>query len=400
MRIKILIILIIILLPFDLVSQKKSEQLKRQERALIKKIENTKSLLNETKKNEALTIGQLNIIRNQISYRDRLIRNYNAQIRKIDRNINDINRQINTLLNTNNVLIQEYKNMLVYAYKNRNPSYKFLYIISASTFSEAFHRMKYIQHYADYRKKQVERIKKIQLLLIEKKKLLKEELSQKENIIEIKNSEKNNYLNDKNVQEKYLSDLKISESSLTQELKINNQKRREIARAVKKAIEDEIKAIEKKTKSKFNLTPEGIALSADFKKNKGKLAWPVARGEITSKYGKHQHDVVRTATVDNNGIDISTSKQALVRAVFGGKVTSVMVIPGAGKVVMVSHGEYRSVYANLQEVFVQKGDQIRTKENIGKLLPKSNGISEAHFEIWKISSEGMNTENPAYWLSR
>ena len=400
MRIKILIILIIILLPFDLVSQKKSEQLKRQERALIKKIENTKSLLNETKKNEVLTIGQLNIIKNQISYRDRLIRNYNAQIRKIDRNINDINRQINTLLNTNNVLIQEYKNMLVYAYKNRNPSYKFLYIISASTFSEAFHRMKYIQHYADYRKKQVERIKKIQLLLIEKKKLLKEELSQKENIIEIKNSEKNNYLNDKDVQEKYLSDLKISESSLTQELKINNQKRREIARAVKKAIEDEIKAIEKKTKSKFNLTPEGIALSADFKKNKGKLAWPVARGEITSKYGKHQHDVVRTATVDNNGIDISTSKQALVRAVFGGKVTSVMVIPGAGKVVMVSHGEYRSVYANLQEVFVQKGDQIRTKENIGKLLPKSNGISEAHFEIWKISSEGMNTENPAYWLSR
>ena len=400
MRIKILIILIIIFLPFDFMSQKKSEQLKRQEQALIKKIENTKSLLNETKKNEALTIGQLNIIRNQISYRDRLIRNYNAQIRKIDQNINDINRQINTLLNTNNVLIQEYKNMLVYAYKNRNPSYKFLYIISASTFSEAFHRMKYIQHYADYRKKQIERIKKIQLLLIEKKKLLKEELSQKENIIEIKNSEKNNYLNDIDVQEKYLSDLKISESSLTQELKINNQKRREIARAVKKAIEDEIKAIEKKTKSKFNLTPEGIALSADFKKNKGKLAWPVARGEITSKYGKHQHHVVSTATVDNNGIDISTSKQALVRAVFGGKVTSVMVIPGAGKVVMISHGEYRSVYANLQEVFVQKGDQISTKENIGKLLPKSNGISEAHFEIWKISSEGMNTENPAYWLSR
>ena len=400
MRIKILIILIIIFLPFDFMSQKKSEQLKRQERALIKKIENTKSLLNETKKNEALTIGQLNIIRNQISYRDRLIRNYNAQIRKIDQNINDINRQINTLLNTNNVLIQEYKNMLVYAYKNRNPSYKFLYIISASTFSEAFHRMKYIQHYADYRKKQIERIKKIQLLLIEKKKLLKEELSQKENIIEIKNNEKNNYLNDKDVQEKYLSDLKISESSLTQELKINNQKRREIARAVKKAIEDEIKAIEKKTKSKFNLTPEGIALSADFKKNKGKLAWPVERGEITSKYGKHQHHVVSTATVDNNGIDISTSKQALVRAVFGGKVTSVMVIPGAGKVVMISHGEYRSVYANLQEVFVQKGDQISTKENIGKLLPKSNGISEAHFEIWKISSEGMNTENPAYWLSR
>ncbi len=399
MKINILIILFILLAPSVLTSQKRSEQLQKQERALIKKIENTKSLLNETQKNEALTISQLNIIRNQISYRDRLIRNYNAQIRRIDQNINDINRQINTLSNTNNVLILEYKNMLIYAFKNRNPNYKFLYIISASTFSEAFHRMKYIQHYADYRKKQVDRIKKIQLLLIEKKKSLKDELAQKENVIKIKNNEKTNYLNDKNAQEKYLSELKISESSLVEELNINNQKRREIAKAVKKAIEEEIKAIEKKTKNKFNLTPEGVALSADFKKNKGKLSWPVARGEITSKYGKHQHHVVSTATVDNNGIDISTSKQALVRAVFGGKVTSVMVIPGAGKVVMISHGEYRTVYANLQEVFVQKGDQLGAKENIGKLLPKNNGISEAHFEIWKISTEGMNTENPSYWLS-
>ena len=81
-------------------------------------------------------------------------------------------------------------------------------------------------------------------------------------------------------------------------------------------------------------------------------------------------------------------------------MTSVMVIPGAGKVVMVSHGEYRTVYANLQEVFVRKGDQLEIKESIGKLLLNENGISEAHFEIWKISSDGMNTENPSYWLSR
>ena len=154
------------------------------------------------------------------------------------------------------------------------------------------------------------------------------------------------------------------------------------------------------TKAKFKLTPEGLALSANFRNNKGKLSWPVERGEITGKYGKHRHHVVSTATIDNNGIDISTTKQALVRAVFGGKVTSVMVIPGAGKVVMVSHGEYRTVYANLQEVFVRKGDQLEIKESIGKLLPNENGISEAHFEIWKISSDGMNTENPSYWLSR
>jgi len=225
--------------------------LKKQERVLIKKIENTKSLIKETQKNEALTISQLSIIKNQISYREELIRNYNAQIKKLDQNINDINRQVYSLSNTNKILIEEYKNMLLYAFKNRDPNYKFLYIISSSTFSEAFHRMKYIQHYASYRNKQVERIEKTQELLIEKKQALKAELNVKEEVIDVKNEEKNNYIKDKSTQEEYLIKLKNNESNLVLELENNNQKRREIARAVKKAIAAELKAIEAKTKTKF-----------------------------------------------------------------------------------------------------------------------------------------------------
>ena len=183
-------------------------------------------------------------------------------------------------------------------------------------------------------------------------------------------------------------------------MKRNNEKRREIAKAVKKAILKEIKASVKSKSSKFSVTPEGIALSKNFVNNKGRLYWPVERGEITSTYGKHQHHLVNTAIIDNNGVDITTSKNSNVRSVFGGKVTSVLIIPGAGKVVMISHGDYRTVYANLQEVFVKKGQNLKAKENIGKLLAKSNGISEAHFEIWRISSSGMNTVNPSLWLSK
>lgn len=187
---------------------------------------------------------------------------------------------------------------------------------------------------------------------------------------------------------------------MAEELKNNNQKRKEIAKAVKKAIMDEIKAAKSTKKSEFSLTPEGIAMSKNFINNKGRLYWPVERGEITSTYGKHKHHLVSTATIDNNGVDITTSKNAVVRSVFNGKVTSVLIIPGAGKVVMISHGEYRTVYANLQEVFVKKGEMVSSKDYIGKLLPKEAGISEAHFEIWKISSSGMNTVNPAIWLSK
>jgi len=395
-----LILFLLILIPFSVFGQKKSDLLKKQERALIKKIENTKVLISETKATKKLTLSELYIINKQIKYREKLISNYNFQLRKIDENINEINRQINSLTNTDNILKEEYSKMLVYAFKNRDPNYKYLYIISAKTFTEAFHRMKYIQHYSDYRLKQVERIKKTQEELLEKKDLLKEEKERKNLIVNSKKVEKTNYMSDKSSQLASLTQLKQNEAQLAKKLAEDNRKRREIASAVKKAIESEIKKVTKPNESKFSLTPEGIAMSKNFNNNKGRLFWPVERGEITSSYGKHRHHLVSTATVDNNGVDITTTKNALVRAVFTGKVTSVLIIPGAGKVVMISHGEYRTVYANLQEVFVNKGDQVKSKESIGKLLIKDAGISEAHFEIWRINSSGMNTVNPSLWLSK
>ena len=401
---KQLIYISIVLVSFfnlpSFLSQKKSELLKKQEKILLEKIENTKVLINQTRATKKLTLSEINIVNRQIRYRQKLIDNYNFQLRKMDEKIQEINRQVSSLKNTNKILKEEYKKMLLYAFKNRDPNYKFLYIISATTFSEAFHRMKYIQHYKDYRLKQIDRIKKTQEALELSKKKLNEEIKNKKDLLEIKEKEKLNYLTDKNSQLISLEKIKRNENKLAEELEKNNAERREIAKAVKKAIEDEIKALEKLKKAKFSLTPEGLAMSKSFNKNKGKLIWPVERGEITSKYGRHQHHVVSTAYVDNNGIDITTSKNANVRSVFEGKVTSVLIIPGAGRVVMVSHGEYRTVYANLQEVYVKKGDIVKPKENLGKLLAKESGISESHFEIWRILSSGMNTVNPSLWLSK
>jgi len=383
-----------------LFGQKKSELLKKQEKILLEKIEHTKVLIDQTRVTKKLTLSEINIVNRQIKYRQKLIDNYNFQLRKMDEKIQEINRQVNSLVNTNKILREEYKKMLLYAFKNRDPNYKFLYIISASTFSEAFHRIKYIQHYKDYRLKQIERIKKTQNNLAIKKEELNKEIIKKKNLLEIKKKEKLNYQSDKNSQLISLAKIRDNEQNLAAELEKNNKKRNEIVKAVKKAIEDEIKALEKLKKAKFALTPEGIAISKSFNKNKGRLIWPVERGEITSKYGRHQHHLVTTAFVDNNGVDITTSKNANVRAVFEGKVTSVLIIPGAGRVVMVSHGEYRTVYANLQEVYVKKGDQVKAKDKLGKLLAKESGISESHFEIWKILASGMSTVNPSFWLSK
>ena len=216
----------------------------------------------------------------------------------------------------------------------------------------------------------MERIKKTQNELLNKKGAFKEGKRKKKSNRQFEKNRKNKLPEDKNSQ-LALTQLKQNEAQLAKKLTEDNKKRQEIARAVKKAIESEIRKVKKPNESKFSLTPEGIAMSKNFNNNKGRLSYSVERGEITSSYGKHRHHLVSTATVDNNGVDITTTKNASVRAVFNGKVTSVLIIPGAGKVVMISHGEYRTVYANLQEVFVNKGDQVKKyKQNIGKLLIK------------------------------
>ncbi|MBG16369.1 MAG: hypothetical protein CL853_08470 [Crocinitomicaceae bacterium] len=395
----ILILLMLFGSFFHAVGQKKSDQLKEKEKELVKKIKNTKNLIKLTRNSEQLSLAELGIIQHQIAYREELVSHYNYQIRKLDLQVQNTKKQILTIQNSISNLKQEYTQMMIHAYKNRNTDFKYLYIISAETFTEAFHRMKYIQHYKDYRQNQIEKIEKNQAVLEDKILSLEEKITAKKAISKIKNNEKAEYLKDKKQQQETFARLKADENKYKSILSAQQKKKQKIALAIRKAIEKEISATIKKTKNKFTLTPEANALSKNFISNKGKLPWPVEKGEITGKYGKHRHDIVSTATVDNNGIDITTEKQAKVRAVFNGKVTSVLIIPGAGKVVMVSHGQYRTVYSNLKDVYVKKGDQIKTKQVLGSLVnTDGKNISEAHFEIWKITSNGLATENPSSWI--
>lgn len=394
-----LILLILFTLVFSAFGQRKSDQLKKKERELQQKILTTKSLIKLTRNSEQLSLTELGIIQHQIAYREELVSHYNYQIRKLDFEVSDTKKQILSIENSIENLRAEYKKMMLHAFKNRNTDFKYLYIISAETFTEAFHRMKYIQHYKDYRQEQINQIETNQASLLKKILFLEQKINEKEQISTVQKTEKEAYMKDKIIQQETYSKLKADENKYKYLLTAQQKKKKKIALAIRKAIELEIAATIKKSNNKFTLTPEGSALSKTFTSNKGKLPWPVAKGEITGKYGKHRHDVVSTATVDNNGIDITTEKKAKIRAVFQGKVTSVLIIPGAGKVVMISHGDYRTVYSNLKEVYVKKGDVVKTKQSLGQLLNnEGSNVSEAHFEIWKITSDGLSTENPSFWI--
>ena len=378
---------------------KKSDRLKEKEKELQNKIESTKNLIKITRNSEQLTLTELGIIQHQIAYREELVSHYNHQIRKLDAQVEQYKKDTALIEIKIKKLKEEYKKMLLHAFKNRNSDYNFLYIISAKTFSEAFHRMEYIQHYAEYRQHQIKQIKLKEGQLNIKIDSLSQKIERKSHLTDIQKKEKNNFENDKELQKENYSKLKSEEIKYKNILAAQTKKKKKIALAIRRAIEEEIAATIKKNDNSFPLTPKGTALSKLFVSNKGKLPWPVEKGVITGKYGKHKHDIVTTAMVENNGIDISTENNGKIKAVFNGKVTSVLIIPGAGKVIMISHGEYRSVYANLKEIYVKKGDHVKKSQELGVLLSLEDGkLSEAHFEIWKITSNDIKTENPSAWL--
>ncbi len=398
----ILLVVIFISSVLPGLAQTNSNRLKAEQRTIQKKIENTKTLIKATRNSKQLTMAEIGIIKNQINYREELISNLNYQMRKIADQIFHKEKEIKVHESNLKKLKMDYARMLRYAYKNRNTDYKLLYLFSANSLSQSYKRLKYLQEYASYRKKQADRIIAEQQKFKEKIKELEQTKIRNEEVAGTQYAEKKHFLMDQEMQKEALSKIMSDEARLQATLSKQEKQKKRLRLEIRRAIEAELAATRAKSGNKaifgFKETPEIKLASKSFESNKGKLPWPVAKGEITGKFGKHKHNIVKTADVENNGIDISTTKGAGVRVIFKGEVSSVLVIPGAGKVVMVKHGSYRSVYSNLQEVFVTKGEKVETKEEIGQLLANGN-TSQAHIEVWKINADGsMAKQNPEYWI--
>lgn len=147
------------------------------------------------------------------------------------------------------------------------------------------------------------------------------------------------------------------------------------------------------------LTPEVAALSNSFEMNRGKLPWPVDKGYISSKFGKHAHEVAKKVEIDNNGIDITTNPGTVARAVFSGTVSKVFFIPGANWIVTINHGAYFTVYSGLVNVTVKSDQQVSTKQALGTVGPNDDGVILMNFQIWKIVGRGPTKVDPEQWIA-
>lgn len=429
MNLAIKFILILLVCPLVLFGQS-SSKLKQEQQRLEKKISGTKQLLSKTKQQTSNSLQQLRLLEQQISFREDLLRNFDNQIRSAELKIKEKEWQVSDMELRIQKLKVQYKRLLLYAYKNRNKYGKLMFLFSSGSYNEAVKRNLYLKKVAEIQQKQFHLIRQHQQLITTQITSIDNERKEKLLLVDEKKNEKEAILKDRAKQADVYQTFKQKEDVLLAQLKKDEREKAVLKQQIAMAIKREVEAAEAKRKREeaariaaakakkesgpavsipekevesvpFTESSESAALGKSFEVNRGKLPWPVERGAITEQFGKNPHPTLKNVYTENRGIDIAAPKNSSVRAVFEGEVTSVLNIPGAGKVVIIKHGNYRTVYTNLKETYVKSGDKVGTKKTIGTLLTQEGeSNSVAHFEVHQVVGTAVNCLNPTLWISR
>jgi septal ring factor EnvC (AmiA/AmiB activator) len=375
--------------------QQHRKKLEQQKSELKKEIAYKSKLLGETEKNKKSTLNQLLLLKKQIISREQLIQTLRREIAYLEREISLKEKEITEKSRQLDALKEHYAQMIYNSFKTRHSYDKVMFILASRDFNQAYLRLKYLEQYRQYRRDQAALIEKTADELAAAKSLLHAAVEEKNATIAENTAEKVNLDKDRQQRESVVNDLTAREKEIKAEIKRKEKEAYALQKAIEKVIAEELARQKKNAKGGYELTPEALALSSNFASNKGKLPWPIEKGVVTDYFGEHWHPVLKGIKINNKGVDISTDPGATARALFEGTVSMVLVLPGAGRAVMLRHGEYITVYSNLADVYVQKGDKVQLKQKIGTVLTNDDqGKTEVHLEIWK----GQTALNPGEWL--
>lgn len=420
------------------------KELEKQRNKTLQLLESTSKMLNETKKSQRSSLNKLTIINKNIVERKTLINNIGKEINELDGEMQRLNQEKRLLENRLSTLKRDYARLVQEAHLNRSVYTKIMFVLSANSFDQSYRRLRYLQEYSDYRKQQVRKIENVKTQIVVKSDSLNRNKQTKVEVVKQKEVEANKLTNDQKKEKVMLTDLKKKEKKLMADLKkqqkiandLNNKIARIIAEEIRKAelkrkaeqeraaaeerkrlaaeqkkqgtksstpsSEKEAKKAEKQapvqSASVSMLTKEEKLISGNFSANSGRLPWPTDKGFISGHYGVHPHPVLKHVTTNNKGIYIQTPTGTNARAVFEGEVTQRFSIPGSNNAVIIKHGEYRTVYANLTSIYVNVGDKVSAKQSIGKIYTDgdNDNKTELYFQIYK----GRTLLNPEGWIAR
>ena len=376
--------------------QARQKKLEAQKISLKKEISQINSLIAESKKRSKNLADDIEDLQLKISVRDKLININNSQLNNLTNIINNQNDRIDDLeVNLTN-LKNEYEKIIYNSYKKRSTQMKLMFLFASENINQAFKRFQYFKQYSKYRKKQADRIVQVQEEIEDNIDSLVISKTQKEKLIEENRDVKQSLKKEKQQQDNLFKGLLKNQKDYTAQINKKEKQAKLIDNEIQKLIRLAIAESNKNNNStNFALTPEGRLISTNFQANRGRLPWPVKEGVIVRRFGTQPHPVVRTTTINSNGISIATSPNSIAYSVFDGEVLSVYGFSGGNPGVLIRHGKYISNYQNLSSIFVKKGDKINANDEIGVVFTnESNGKTVLKFNIFNE----LKPENPTIWL--
>jgi septal ring factor EnvC (AmiA/AmiB activator) len=371
-------------------------QLKKQKAE--QEIEFTNQLLKETQKSQNVSLEKVKLLNLKISKRNALITDLRDEIAVYQGIIEDNTEAIAMLEEDVENLKKEYTSFILSAYRNRNAGDKLILLLSAESFNQAYRRLLYLKRYALYRNDQAEAIKAIRQILEKSAERLEQQKKIHQQLVNETQQENKKLAGEKEVQNIEVQKLQKKQRELMQRLNAQKKIEQRLEAEIQRIIEEEARKSGAKPGNSFAMTPEQKLIGSSFEQNKARLPWPVEKGIITEKFGINPHPVLTHVDIKNNGINITTEPGSRVRAVFNGEVTRIFGIAGGNTSVIIRHGNYLSVYSNLREVTVKKGDKVSTRQNIGIVFTDSEDGNKSilKFQIWRDSQK----LNPEEWISK
>ncbi len=404
---KIKLLTLIITFPLVLISQT-TEDLEKKKKQVDDKIQELNKISQTIEKKQKNTTSSLNILKKKISLREKSINQTNIDLTIANNEIlkNDIQKQ-----NFNKDLIQN-KKTIIQLQKNYKETIKQLniinksnnmlnYVFASKSLSEAIQRLQYIKQIKRSQQTKYIEINKLNTD-IKKNRDNIEQLNQNLQTLQISKQDILKEMNEKNKKQKKdsqemnkkIQSLKNKKQEVKREIQENKIKSKQLEDKIEEMIALEIEKIKRGESTHFSNTPDYKKYSEDFLSNKSKLPWPVTQGVIIEDFGKHKHPIFDDIEIMNNGVSIATNPKSIIRSVFKGYVASIISIPGQGNSVIISHGDYYTVYSNIEKVFVRQDQKVLTKQEIGVIKQDINGVYKLGFQVWEKQSK----LNPADWI--
>ena len=389
-------------MSFVFAQSRKQKELEAEKSRLLKRLEQLNSLYRIDKKKETSVVKQVEDINSKIQMRQNLIKISNELVNQLTREINTNQNQITQLREQLKTLKEDYAAMIVKSYKSRSEQSRLMFLLSSENFKQAYKRLQYINQYKTYQKKQAEDIKaKTQKLQELNLQLLKQK-ENKNKLVAENRMAKQALEVEKKSQKELMALIRKDLKKYQAEIRVKRREADRIDKEINRLIREAIAASNKKagkttSTGKFVLTPAGKILAANFEANRGNLRWPVDRGVIKSRYGLQKSITDNSIKQNYKSIYIATEKNAKVKAVFNGTVDKIQLIKNGNPVILITHGNYITVYMNMSKINVKPGQKIKAGEVIGEAFTnKKTGQTLLGFRVYKNDK----TQNPEYWLSK